>query len=263
MNLKDIPGLDLDHHDVQLRKFGNLVRMEWDKDDFSETHIPDDELSYHLESELCLADGVTLRDLFALMLRDPDLFEIMASCDCFAELSAELDLEPADHAGLLSLEVAWGAEVDSSEGVPILVESMDFRGRRTSGELVSLDTLSLDHILDLPMVLNESLQVRDKGDPDKVLLSALKKFSVIGVARCVLGELTNLGDPDTRDRVVAEREGSAVVDSFDDGGAKETEKTEGVETLFPCRICGSDRRCGCFGKPHDICHGCFTRIREN
>jgi hypothetical protein len=40
-------------------------------------------------------------------------------------------------------------------------------------------------------------------------------------------------------------------------------KAEENRRRFPCRECGEDARCACFGKPADLCHACFAKMKEN
>jgi hypothetical protein len=257
----------MSHHMLQLRPKGLLARMEWYP--VSRRHIErlldDDELVAFLNDSVCFAEGVTLRDLMELILRDDLLFGIVSSCHCLGEFAAELGQKIGKKSdGVASLEVSWSAVV-SSDPLPVLRDAVDFHGRDGDNGMVAIEFTPVNHLADLPILLDEAFDIRDSGG--NVLFSATRHFSLLEVVRGVLDELTFLGTPAERDEAMSEIESRAEnvdIDKFltFEEVAKDLERRQEEDRKrFPCHECGSDSRCACFGKPSDLCHECFNNKR--
>jgi len=256
------------HHTLQLRPKGKLVRMEWDQalGRHVERAVADDEFAGFLHDSICFAEGTTLRDLMSLILRDKDLFEIIAACDCLGDLAYELGdkAEPVDE--IAALEVSWSATVSSPGQAPVMDDAVEFCGRGDEGP-VAIEFMPVNRLADLPILLNEALNVRDESDA--VVFAATRRFSLLAVVRGVLDELTFLGSPAERDEAMSDlRSRLENIDkeeclTMEEARDEWERRSEEDRRKFPCRACGSDSRCACFGKPPDLCHDCFNRMREN
>lgn len=256
-----------DHHMLQLRPKGKLVCMDWDHvaGRHTERAIETDELAWHLHDSMCLASGTTLRDLLMLIGRDTNLFGVVTACDCIGELVAELDVEPEPAKEIVALEISWGATVALSD-TPIFDDFVEFCGHGDEGK-AAIEFTPVNRLAELPILLNEAFNVWN--DNDTMLFSATKHFSLLDIVRGVLDELTFLGSPAERDEALADLR--SRIKTLDDGEfytidevREEMDKrAEEDKRRFPCRFCGEDSRCMCFGKPDDICHDCFRKMREN
>lgn len=256
------------HHTLQLRPKGRLVRMEWDPalGRHVECQVDDDELAGFLHDSICFAEGTTLRDLMALILRDADMFEIIAACGCLTELAAELGEAAETTDEIAALEVSWGATVTAPGQIPVMDSAVEFCGRGDEGP-VAIEFMPVNRLADLPILLNEAFNVRDEDD--KVVFAATRRFSLLAVVRGVLDELTFLGTPAERDEAMSElraRVGNADREeclTLEEVTEEWERRSEENRRRFPCRACGADSRCACFGKPPDLCHECFARTKEN
>jgi hypothetical protein len=242
--------------------------MEWNQTlrHHIECAVEDNELAGFLHDSICFAEGTTLRDLLMLVFRDSDLFEIIAACDCLNELAAELG-EKADTAEeIAALEVSWGATTVANGRVPVMDDAVEFCGRGDEGP-VAVEFMPVNRLADLPILLNEAFNVRDEDDT--VVFAATRRFSLLAVVRGVLDELTFLGSPAERDEAMSDLR--SRMENIDDEECLTIEevrdewerRSEEDRRKFPCRSCGADSRCACFGKPPDLCHDCFNRMREN
>lgn len=259
------------HHEVQLQPKGRLVRMEWDKDAgrHVEQVIATDELAFHLHSTICFMDGTTLRDLMALVAKDPDLFTMLTACDCLPEILAEAETELASVEEMVALELAWSAESEPSGAITITGSSIEFYGLGSDEGQMGLEFMSAGRMAGLPILLNEAFNIRDGSDPDKVVFWTTRRFTLLEVVCGVIEELTFLGSPQERDEALSDLRGRvATADegefhTIEEVRAEWDRRAEEDRRRFPCRVCGADSRCACFGKPGDICHDCFTGMKEN
>lgn len=258
------------HHAIQLQHSGRLVRMEWNKEleRNVEYIIPSNELVYHLHDSICFADGVTLRDLFRLMTRDSNLFMMLTACDCFMEIVDELKVEATSVKEMTALELAWRVEIESLDTTTVIDTAVEFYGLGDEGQ-VGLEFTSVAHLADCLILLNEVFNVRDETNHDKVVFSTTRKFTLLEVVCGVIEELTFFGSPKKRDEALADLHNRvATVDkgklyTIEEIKAKWERFAEENKKRFPCRMCGKDSRCACFGKPSDICHNCFINIKKN
>jgi len=226
--------------------------------------VADDELVDFLHDSICFAEGTTLRDLMLLILRNKNLFEIITACDCLGDLAYELGKKPELVDEIAALEMSWSATVSALGQVTVIDDSVEFCGRGDEGP-VAIEFIAVNCLADLPILLNEVFNVRNVEG--KELFTATKRFSLLAVVRGVLNELTFLGTPTERDEVMSELR-SRVENSDAEWCLTLEEVMEELERrsewrIFPCRVCGADSRCACFGKPSDLCHDCFNQMREN
>jgi len=259
------------HHEIQLQPRGRLVRMEWDKDTgrHVEHAISTDELAFHLHSTICFADGTTLRDLLTLVAKDQDLFTTLTACDCLQEILAEAEAESTPIEEMVAMELAWSAESEPSGATTVTESTIEFYGLGSDEGQMGLEFMSAARLAGLPILLNEAFNIRDGADPDKVVFWTTRRFTLLEVVCGVIGELTFLGSPkerdealgDLRDRVATADEGE--FHTIEEVKAEWDRRTEEDRKRFPCRMCGEDSRCACFGKPSDVCHDCFNGMKEN
>jgi len=260
------------HHEVQLRRKGKLVRMEWNNDieKFEEYEIPTDELAFHLHSSICFAEDVTLRDLFDLIDLDQDLFTTLTACDCLPEIISEAEQENRSE-DIVALEMGWSFETETIGDMTLVVGGTELYGlgSKIDDNQTALEFMSMDKIAGLPLLLNETFNIRDGLDPEKVIFSSSKRFTLLSVICGVIEEVTFLGSPSERNEALSDVRNciaEANDDEFhtmDDIKNEMNKREEEGRKRFPCRLCLSDSRCPCFGKPSDICHDCFRKIREN
>lgn len=255
------------HYDIQLQPRGRLVRMEWNPTigRSFECQIPPDEFAYHLHGTICFAHGVTLRDLIALIADNLEMFSALTACDCLGEIVAEAENErPEDLAGL---ELAWSAESVQTPTATVLDSSVEFYGLGANGERIGLEFTPSGRLAGLPLLLNESFNVQEGASG--TILSTTRRFTLLEVITSVIGELTFLGSPDERNEALSDL--NRRIQSADEGEfytieevkAEWERRAEEERRKFPCRICGEDSRCACFGKPADLCHKCFGAMKEN
>lgn len=246
------------------------MRMEWDKEvGYNvEYTIPTDELAYHLHESICFAEGTTLRDLLMLIARDSNLFTMLTACDCLPEILGEIETESTSIKEMVALEFSWSAQVEPLGTTTVIESTIDFYGLGDEGPM-ALEFMSAARMADLPILLNEAFNIYDGSDPDKMIFSTTRRFNLISVVCGVIGELTFLGSPKERDEALADlHDRVATVDdgefhTIEEIRAEWDRRSEEDRKRFPCRICSEDNRCACFGKPVDICHDCFTGMKEN
>lgn len=259
------------HHDVQLQPRGRLVRMEWDHvaGRQVECAIVTDELAYHLHSTICFADGVTLRDLLDLVARDTDLFTMLTSCDCLEEILAEAARTEPVLSDMVALELAWTAEAVQVGASTVLEGTTEFYGLGHRNDQMAVEFASSAALAGLPVLLNEGFNVMGGENMDATLLATTRRFTLLEVVCGIIDELTFLGSPeernealnDLRNRLSDAEDGD--FHSIDEVREEMERRAEEGKRKFPCRMCGNDNRCACFGKPQDLCHDCFTRMKEN
>jgi hypothetical protein len=259
------------HHTIQLQPKGRLARMEWDQGAgcHVERVVSVDELTYYLHSTICFAEGTTLRDLLMLIMMDQELFMMLTACDCLKELLEELATISPPLEEAVALELAWMVEAVPVGTTTVIDSSVEFYGLGGDNGHIGLEFMPAGRIAGLPILLNEAFNIRDDDNPDKVLFSTTKRFTLLEVVSGIIDELTFLGSPKERDEALDDLRGR--MESADDGEFYTIEevrteweqRSEEDRKRFPCRLCSNDCRCACFGKPHDICHDCFTGMKEN
>jgi hypothetical protein len=255
------------HYDVQLQARGRLVRMEWDRSSGLpvECEVPPDEFPCHLHGHVCLARNVLLGDLLALVSYGKDMFSCLTACDCLDELLDEQ--AKGTPVEMVALEFAWSAELVPVGQTAVLDSSVEFYGIGKDGERLGLEFTPACHLAGLPIVLNEAFNIHEgaKGS----IFSTTRRFTLLDIVSSSIGELTFLGSPEERDEALDdlnERIRSADDGEFhtvDEVRAEWERRSEEDRSRFPCRMCGSDSRCACFGKPEGICHACFGAMKEN
>lgn len=267
-----IPGTALPHHDLQLRRGGRLARMEWS--DEAEAHVEifvhPDEFPAFLDATACIADEVSLRDIMVLIEKRRDLFADMAACGCIPDLLAEMRGE-TEKEGVddlpVALEMGWSA---------IVVDGMFqfsplFIGRTADGEPVDLAFAPLSWIADLPVMLDETFIVVDDDEPEEAVFASRRMMTLLDVVRGILDELTQLGNPEEKQQAVDELKAAIRgIENGEEAGYTAEEvmehaalQAEEARKRFPCRVCGEDSRCACFGKPRGLCHDCFVNMKES
>jgi hypothetical protein len=259
------------HHAIQLQPKGRLVRMEWNQETgrHVEQAVSVDEFTYYLHSTICFAEGTTLRDLLMLVVMDQELFMMLTACDCLRELLEELDITATPIEEAVALELAWTAEAVPIGITTVIDSSVEFYGLGGDNGHVGLEFMPSGRISGLPILLNEAFNICDGENPDKVVFSTTRRFTLLEVVSGVIEELTFLGSPKERDEALDDLRGR--MESADDGEfytieevrAEWEQRSEEDRKRFPCRMCSEDSRCACFGKPHDICHDCFNGMKEN
>jgi len=266
-----IPGSVLPHYDLQLRRGGRVVRMEWDEEaaNHAEVFIHPSEFPAFLDATVCVADDVSLQDIMIMIERNGELFADVAACEHIGALLDDMrNVSEEDTDGMpVSLEIGWSATI--IEGLlqfgPLL------SGRTEDGEPVDVAFAPLPCIADLPIILDESFVVVDDEDPSEAVFVSRCMLTLLDVVKGVLDELTQLGSPEEKRQAVDELR--AAMQGMENGsvsGYTEEEvmeraalQAEEARRRFPCRVCGEDFRCACFGKPHGLCHACFTNMKES
>lgn len=261
--MRSVPGAAMPHHEIQLRKGGRLFCIEWIDGKPKEHEIPGGDLALFLNATLCLSDEVSLRDLMLLIERDDTLFATVSNCGCFSELLAEMRSEEETQDGALDmgvLELGWSGIV--CDGV--LRQESQLSGRIRSGEPAGVEFASTAWLADIPFVLDETLAVVEEEDPEAPLFAARRLFTLEEVVRGVLDGLTVFGGPSGRREMLEQiRDRLDGQQADEDSPEVEAVRAEEEQRRFSCRLCGEDTRCMCFGKPADICHDCFLKMKES
>jgi len=255
------------HYDIQLQPKGRLVRIEWDQatGTLIEQQIPPDEFAFHLHDALCLSREVVFRDLVALLASNLELFSALTACDCLGEIVAEADKSGTE--GLAVLELAWSVQIVPESSALVLDSVAEFHGLGADGAQIGLEFATAGSLAEIPFLLNETFNVQN--GPAGEVLSATRRFTLLDVVTSVVDELTFLGSPEERDEAMQDLhrrlqsvEGGEFY-TVEEVKTKWEQLAEKERGKFPCRVCGEDSRCACFGKPADLCHRCFCTTREN
>lgn len=264
-----VPGVVIPHYDIQLRCGGRLAHMEWDEKSecYIDTLIHPSQISRFLYATVCLADEISLRDIMVMIERSGELFADVLSCDYIGELLDEMRNEDEGE-GInevpVSLEIGWAASVIDGlfEFFPM------FYGRSADGNLVDLAFAPISWIVDLPVVVDESFIV---AEDDVCQLKTGRMITLVDLVKGILNELTQLGSPQERNEAVSQLRdvmngiNSDTVEHYTEEEMMEHAalQVEKARKRFPCRVCGEDFRCACFDKPYDLCHTCFTNMKES
>lgn len=262
------------HYGVQLRGGGRLVFLEWDEEEgrHVEHIVPDEEISEFLWSTVCLGEEVSLRDVLLLVERDDMLFSVLCCCPHIPSLLDEMRKDATsrwenDEHVPVGLELGWTATLYDG----LFVHDTMFSGRAATGETLGIEFSSVAELADLPLSLEESFILVDEDEPMEAVFAAKRQFTVFDVVAGILSELTVLGGPidrdklaeDIRQRVCDFQAGTRKSYTLEEVMEHMAIKAEEARKRFPCRECGEDARCACFGKPADLCHDCFANMREN
>jgi hypothetical protein len=229
---------------------------------YVERLIEDSKVPFFINATICLKEGVTLRDLFCLLMKNVDFFSKW--CPLIRELYDDMCSEVVVHEErLVALELKRITQI----GTNIANERFDFYGHIQGGE-VAIESHPVSFLADVPLILNESYEIID-SQLDKLLGGVVRQFTLIELIEGVLCELTFFGSPENRDyeakklQNLMEKLDKGEVKTYSFSEIEKRMKRETKETKFPCRICRKDYRCACFGKPSDVCHSCFMKLKEN
>ena len=263
------------HYDLQLRKNGRLFRMEWFAQDgvHIEQELNSEEVEQNLYSTVCVSPDARLGDLLRLISDHADVFELATGCSNMAAFLEEARAEAPEGAGddLVTAELEWTAVLDDEEGQPVLVQDTHFYGQSEDGSACALEFTPVNHLYEIPLSINDALRICDGADPDKILLSAVCPMTLLDVVSGVMKELAFFESPqecnenleEIRDRCRQMTEGECESHTLEEVQKKMRLRAEDERKRFPCRSCDQDSRCACFGKPHDLCHRCFVKMKEN
>jgi len=158
-----------------------------------------------LFNECSIEDGVTLRDLFTVIEKDAQLFEIIIPHyvpEFIEESKQPIEGKPAFNSDS-QLEIYWSNEHDNYDGVNELVSFISFHAISAKDELPSaLDFIPVNHLIDLPIILNTDFKVYGRiGYPDKDPTTfdfGTKTFNLIEIVRAIFYELSFYGPPSRR-----------------------------------------------------------------
>lgn len=274
IDMNSASGASKPHYGVQLRGGGRLVFLEWNEEEgrHIERTVPDGEISEFLWSTVCLREEVSLRDIMLLVERDDTLFSVLCCCPHIPSLLDEMRKEPTNHwendeHAPVGLELGWAATLYDG----LFVHDTVFSGRAATGETLGIEFSSVADLADLPVTLEENFVLIDEDEPMEAVFAAKRQFTVFDVVAGVLSELTVLGGPgdrdalaeDIRQRVRDVQSGKSKSYTMEEVMEHMAVKAEEARRRFPCRECGKDARCACFGKPADLCHDCFLNMKEN
>jgi len=265
------------HYDLQLKRGGNLVCMEWSRENerYEERILDSEEIPFHLTSTLCTERGATLRDILRVTGRHPEIFAAVTDCPALQMFVDEAFEDRGEDecccGSLMALELGWVALADAENGEIVLYEHMNFQGRAHDGDAIGLEFSHVGDLADVPIEIDDTMMVREGSNAENILFSARRPMTLEEVARGIVGELAFFGTPENRakeaeglKRAVEEVDsGSAKLYSLEEVMSRIEARADGEKRKFPCRKCGKDSRCACFGKPADICHECFTKMEED
>jgi len=253
-------------YDLQLKRGGALVSQEWNSDaaKFIEKEVSADELIFHFNDVVCLATGVTLKDIFLLISKAVEIFSIVTGCPFLDELVAEaLSKVEAGEKGIVALELKRIAVVHDME----LFFHFDFHGLGEK-DTYAIEFTPINELTTYPLILNEDIALED-GKTEQVYLKCKMGFTLVDILIGIIEELSYMGPPDVRQIALEELRKRA--DEVQEGNVETTSwealrkrlEEEDNKNKIPCKICGKDARTQCFDKPSDICVACFERIKEN
>lgn len=263
------------HYDLQLRKNGRLFRMEWFAKDgvHVERELGTDEVERSLCDTVCVAPETRIGDLLRLISDHAEVFEFATGCSHMSAFLEEARADAPEGAGddLVAAELEWTAVLDDEEGQPVLLQKTHFYGQAKDGSACALEFTPVNHLYEVPLLINDTLNICDGGDPYKVLLSAVCPMTLLDLVSGVMSELAFFSSPQERNRSLDEikercrqmADGECETHTLEELQDQMRVRAESDRKRFPCRSCGRDARCACFGKPQDLCHGCFIEMKEN
>ena len=252
------------HYDVQLCKNGYLAKMEMSKSkDYELTYIDKSDVLSYLNKTICIEDGATLKqllnivysntDIFTLLLDIPNLDEFLEEA-FFSENNFDCEVE--------YLELEWVASVENSYGEKILETYINFSGVDENEEKIALEFTPPNLYSNMIFKINDVFRIYD--DSMNEIFSVMRPMTLLEVIGAVLREVTFFGSIENRKNNLEHLK--KISEDFTSGtenilGLDEFEKSLSYD-IKPCRICGKDTRCTCFGKPKDLCHECFKKLGE-
>lgn len=253
-------------YDLQIRKGGSLISQEWDpiRSKFVEREIDPKDFMFHFNDIVCLATGVTLKDIFLFIERAPGTIAVITGCPFLNELITEALSNPThDDKEIVALELKRIAVVHKSN----LFFHFDFHGLGEK-EYYAIEFTPINELITQPLILNEDIAL-ESGDTEEIYFKCKMGFKLIDVLTGIIEELSAMGPPNVRSMALEEIKRRA--DEFKEGKIETTSweeirkklEKEADKDMIPCKICGKDARAQCFDKPPDICVACFERIKEN
>jgi hypothetical protein len=232
--------------DLQLRSGGKLFVLIWNgiNEEFVEREIEYEDLSYYAHHTICLENGITLRDVFLLFLKDIGFFASTSTSafmnELIEDMSTQIFSSNSIQNEISALSVGWVAKNDKeglflySSFVGIGEDEKDFF------ELTSID---LNEISTLPIILNTKLNIIDMKSGD-ILFSSKKLFLLSDFAKAILEEFG----------------GFAPIEIIDEDIFECTFETNMYNS---CIKCGKSTSIQYFNKPKNICIKCFKKDRLN
>jgi hypothetical protein len=249
-------------YDLQLKKGGFLVTQEWSvsADDFIERKLGAEDVNFHMNDTICLENGVTLRDIFVLMSKNPYIYSVNSSCPFLDDLIGEALSVPSineENNDIAALRLKWLSIIDCDADSSFLNCQMDFHGIGYKKRQHSVQFLPINELVIYPVILDEEFIIINENH---ILLQTTRRFSLIEMFRGIIEELSYMGPPEIKSFALQEIRDRDWYPTYKVNNMIEKEM---VNIDKPCKLCGEESRHPSFGKPPDICANCFRKIKEN
>jgi len=255
-------------YDLQLKKGGILITKDWDPDadDFVEKRLEMEDLSFRLHDTICLENGVTLRDVFMLIVKSSYILSISTCCPFIDDLAEEALTVPKlneENSDFAALRLKWRAMIDHDGDGKFFHCHVDFHGIGRKKKQHSIQFSPINELAMYPVILDEEFIITD-GDNDDVLLQTTRKFSLTEMLFGIINELAYMGPPDIKNFALQALKAHAGPDvEICTSEDIDLSVEDFADDKKPCRICGEEARAPFFGKPSDMCRNCFKKTKEN
>ena len=261
------------YYDLQLRKNGVLVGIDWDpiKFKYVENELPTHDLIFVLDDFICLGENVSLYDIALLIKRSIAFFTQYTACPFLDEVIGECLLKEEVNSldeNLSYLELKRVEAKEDEPGGPYFYEFFQFVGKGSNDENYDLH-VDLNEVSRFPVILNECVYTYDGDELKKT--DRKRKFKLGELIKEIMVEVAFFAPPKTKKQLVEvlqekhnDKE-SGISDLINKEMEKQEEKVKDMmeKTRVECIVCGNDSRSPHFGKPEDICISCFNKRRFN